>query len=85
MKTEKELVKVVKALAAYKRTRSIFQPKVYKKILTHATLGRTFVPLHAISKASAVKLAKVGFNVVPGENKPPHSIKFVISWAHMFK
>jgi len=84
MKTDTELKEVTKALNAYKRSRTIFQPKVYKKIIAHASLGRSFVPLHAISKASATKLSKVGFKVLPGENKPPHSIKYVIYWPHMF-
>jgi predicted PP-loop superfamily ATPase len=84
MKTEEQLTKINKALAAYKRARSIYQPKVEKKILGHAAMGRTFVALHACSSASAVKLRKVGFEVTPGPNKPPHSIKWVVRWGHMF-
>ena len=81
MPNKEKIAKVAKALKAYARIKKA-QHHINTRITNWAALGRNEIGIHDISEASAAKLKKVGFNVTKGGNKPPESIKYIISWKH---
>ena len=81
MANKERIEKVAKALKAYARIKAS-QHHICNKVLKFAELGRNEIGFHEITEASVAKLKKVGFKVTKGDNKPPQSIKYIISWKH---
>lgn len=81
MANKERIEKVAKALKAYARIKAS-QHHICAKIQIWVEMGRQEIGFHEISEASVAKLKRVGFNVARGPNKPPESIRYIISWKH---